>query len=365
MRILILTAIPFWHPGTEELIGELRKKGIFVEALDIFLGRKVGHNNQVIDLLPLPGIFRRIYLKLFRKRFVNKHIPKDVIVDVHFVEAHYSKYILHLPNKIICSLFGSDLYRTNSRQKKLQSYLFKRADGISLSKNMLNEFEVHFRGHSEKYFFNQYGSKRIDLVVDNLGKEINGTFNFPEGKRIVCCGYNAKKEQQHLEILKALESQYEKLSGKTHLIFPLTYGNGGVYIRKLKERLEKSKFSYTLFTQYMSDDEIAKLWSVTDICINMQTTDALSSSIKEALAARSVMLVGEWLPYQIYIDLGTKYEKVSFQNLTEILINILTNYEVFYAETADNSKIIHKFASWDHLIEKWILMYQKVEQNGQ
>ena len=35
MRILILTAIPFWHPGTNELIEELRTKGIRVDALDI------------------------------------------------------------------------------------------------------------------------------------------------------------------------------------------------------------------------------------------------------------------------------------------------------------------------------------------
>jgi len=49
MRVLILTAIPFWHPGTQELIDRLKSNSIEVEALDIFHGKKLNSQNEIVD----------------------------------------------------------------------------------------------------------------------------------------------------------------------------------------------------------------------------------------------------------------------------------------------------------------------------
>lgn len=360
MRILILTAIPFWHPGTGELIEQLRENGIEVEALDIFHGTKIDTKGRQVDLLKMKGILRKIYLKFFRKSFTRKHISTDQIIDIHFVEPLYSKYLLDLPNKIICTLFGSDLFRTTNEQKNQQAPLFERADGILLSKNMIPFFEKYFPAYTDKYILNQYGSKRIDVITSKLNDHVQPvSFRFPSDKKVVCIGYNGKKEQQHLEIIKELAKDSDLLK-KIHLVIPMTYGVKGDYADSVYNQLKKLNCSFDLIRDRLSDHEITDLWLSTDININMQTTDALASSIKEAMSAGNIMLIGEWLPYDIYREIGIVYEEVNFENLTLKLNSTIDNFDDLHASNQKNPEIISGFASWSSLIKSWIASYERI-----
>jgi glycosyltransferase involved in cell wall biosynthesis len=359
MRILILTAIPFWHPGTNELIELLRDRGIEVEALDIFHGRKINSRGEEENLVSLTGIIRRVYLKLFRKRLVKKHIAPDQLVDIHFVEPMYAKYLLDLPNKMICTLFGSDLFRTTSEQKNQQKGLFEKAVGILLSKNMQPEFGKHFPEQEAKYIFNQYGSKRIDLVIERSELKPTSSFNFPQNKKVITLGYNGKEEQQHLKIINAL-SNSKALAEQCHFVLPMTYGGSQDYIDRIENEMKLNDFSYSILTNRLSDEEMADLWLSSHICVNMQTTDALASSIKEALAAGNIMLVGEWLPYDIYSELGVVYEKTNFDNLPSRLKNSLDNFDDIRERTMKNKGLVKNFASWQVLIDKWVTSYERI-----
>lgn len=351
MRILILTAIPFWHPGTGELISELQRKGIFVEAADIFHGHLIDQEGVQHDLVKLKGILRRAYLKLFRKRITKRLIEKYDILDIHFVEPLYSKYLLNADNKIICTLFGSDLFRTSPDKKALQYPLFQKADRIILSKNMVPYFEQHFDLDESKFLYNQYGSKRLDLIAEREPNELEKPY-------YICCGYNDKREQQHLEIIEELIKLSDQTKQDVHFLFPMTYGGDNENKLAVKNKLAKSDLTYTIYEDRMNDQEIADLRLKSCITINTQTTDALASSIKEAMVAGNIMLIGEWLPYEIYRELGVYYKSINFVELATTLQMTIDQIRDERKKSIRNAPIIMNFASWENLSEKWISDYK-------
>lgn len=354
MRILILTAIPFWHPGTNELIQELRKKGVLVDALDIFHGYFLNDQNQIINLIRLPKFLRRVYLKLFRKRLLTSVQDDYDIIDIHFVEPYYAKYVLELQTKLICTLFGSDLYRTSLAQKKMQAPLFQKANGILLSQNMLEQFEKDFGRYPDKYLFCQYGSKRLDLLSDT-----EKTLSSTDTIRITL-GYNNKREQQHDLIIDAIKKLPQEWKERIELLLPMTYGDDHGNVSMIERILNDSGFKFEIFKQRLSDSEIVDLWKRSDIMINMQVTDALASSIKESMAAGNLLIVGDWLPYGIYEDLGIYLKRVNFANLDRDLLDSLQNLENELVQCKSNKNKIIEFASWGSLINVWEANYKKV-----
>ncbi|GAB5418342.1 MAG: glycosyltransferase [Crocinitomicaceae bacterium] len=366
MRIIILTAIPLWHPGTSELIEHLRNNGVKVSALDIFHGRAIDDENNTTNLIPfgLKGISARIYMKLFRKSFVRKHTKQADILDIHFVEPAYGKYIPALNKKFICTLFGSDLFRTTPESKEQQRILFDTCDGILLSKNMLEYFEKHFGAKTEKYQFNQYGSARIDSVyaaLSTLDKTKTQTkWGIPVGKKVLTIGYNGKSEQQHLKALAELNKLSDEEKSNVFLLFPMTYGGTASYRDDLQRVAENYGFDYKIVADRLSDAELSELRIISDISINTQTTDALASSVKEAFVAGDILLVGEWLPYDIYSDLGVHFLKSNFKDLASDLSNTLQDVEKLQQRCGNNADIIRKFASWNVLIDQWISDYKRL-----
>lgn len=366
MRIVILTAIPFWHPGTSELIHHLRNRGVNVTALDIFHGKGFNEQGEIVNLLPfkLTGFAAKVYLKLFRKSFAKKHTQTADILDLHFVEATYADYIPELNRKFICTLFGSDLFRTNTATKDKQRVLFEQCDGILLSKNMVPYFEEHFGNKSNKYQFNQYGSARIDGVYDGIRTlkktEVQNLWDIPNNKTVVTIGYNGKPEQQHLKVLEQLESLSESEKAELFFLFPMTYGGDQEYWNQVKEKVTSLGVQHTILRDRLSDEEIVELRIISDISINTQTTDALASSVKEAMVSGDILLVGDWLPYEIYKELGVFYLTTDFNNLALNFQNTLKDVDKLRELSSKNADIIRNFASWNVLIDRWIDDYERL-----
>ena len=370
MNIVILAPIPFWHPGTQELIDGLKTHGINVRALDIFYGKAIDENGVLHEYKPafLKGFAAKFYLRLFRKRFIRRHIKQGDIVDIHFLEPFYGRYIEEIKKKnvkLITTLFGSDLFRTNETQKKMQSPVFEMSDAIILSENMVPYFETHFPGYQGKYRFNQYGSLRID-VVNELNspenkKKFKGKYGIAADKIVVSCGYNGKKEQQHLKLLDEISRLENFDKEKLFLLMSMTYGREDLeYIGQVKSKLKETGIAHRCFEERLSDREIAEIRIISDITINTQTTDALASSIKEAMVAGDVMLVGEWLPYDIYKKLGVFYSTTSMETITGKLIDILANIDEYREKSKANREIILNFASWNVLIKDWVKVYREI-----
>mgnify|MGYP001142528313 CR=1 FL=1 len=229
----ILTPIPFWHPGTQELIDGLKQNNFEVVALDIWSFNYYDENQQIVNLVPkfFRGRLERIYKRVFRNKIIKKYINKDQIVDIQWCGHYYSKYIDLIKassRKLYATLFGSDLYRNSNENRLVQRKIFEVADKIVMGINMKEEFEVYFKGFTNKILFAQFGSKRLDLINDLIQSydqlATKKKYHIPQSKTIVTVGYNSKPEQQHIVFFDMLKKISLDVKDKIFLIIPLTYG---------------------------------------------------------------------------------------------------------------------------------------------
>jgi hypothetical protein len=88
----------------------------------------------------------------------------------------------------------------------------------------------------------------------------------------------------------------------------MTYGvPNAEYIGKLKTNLNRLNIPYYIFTKRLSENELADLRLMSDIALNIQITDAFSSSLVEHIYAGSTLVVGKWLPYSVFSKYGIRY----------------------------------------------------------
>jgi len=115
-KLNILTPIPFWHPGTQELIDGLKLSGYSVVSLDIWSFNYYNEKQEVINLIPkfFRGKLERSYKRLFRKHIIRKYIHKDQVVDIKWCGHYYSEYIEEIKRNsktILATLFGYYFYK--------------------------------------------------------------------------------------------------------------------------------------------------------------------------------------------------------------------------------------------------------------
>ncbi len=376
--IILLTPIPFWHIGTHEFIEQLQINNITVRALDIWSFNYYNEKGGISQLCPtfLKGIFSKIYIRLNRRRILKKYIKKNDTVDIHWCGYYYAQYmgtIKKQSKNVIATLFGSDIYRNTEAEKKKQTKIFKTADIIVMGQNMDEYFLKYFPQFKSKIEFGQYGSKRLSIVdeinsTDNK-KKIRNKYQIAQNKLITTIGYNAKQEQQHLLFLEKLNTLSKEDKEKLFLLLPMTYGGEEEYVKTLKHTLNSLKIEYLCIEhsvvtgdKWLTNTEMAELWIISDITVNMQTTDALSSSIKEALVAGSVVITGDWLPYKIYEEMGVFLLRKSKNNIFSTFLEVMDNYDKYKLKTLKNKEIILDFAGWDKVITTFVKRYKSSKQ---
>ena len=87
--------------------------------------------------------------------------------------------------------------------------------------------------------------------------------------------------------------------------------------------------------------------------MNIQETDAFSGSISESILAGNVVLVGDWLPYNIYKNWGVKIFKTDLNNLDSNVIDIIENFDAYVEQIQGNSNKIYNKLSWGAILPQW------------
>ena len=372
MRVNILTPIPFWHPGTQELINGLRENNIEVVCLDIWELRYFDQNNRIHNLIPsiFKGFSAKIYRNVFRRKVIKKHIHENDIVDIQWCGYYYSKYIDLIKkqsNKIIASPFGSDVLRATKEERKIQKKIFNTALAIVLGRNWADTFISYFPEAQEKLRFNQFGSARFDMINEFWSPEnkrkLRIKYQIPEHKIAVTIGYSANPLQQHLLFIDMLKQADLEIKEKLFLIVPLTYGlnkNEPYYIN-LKRTIAESGIEFLLFENHLSDMELCESKIISDITVSLQTTDTQSSSIKEAFAAKNIVMAGDWLPYEFYEELGIFIKRSNLENFYADFIEIIKNFDDYYKKSEDNSDKVGAFVSWKLIVPRFINVYKEIK----
>lgn len=184
-----------------------------------------------------------------------------------------------------------------------------------------------------------------------------------DSKVTVCIGYNGNPSQQHIAVIEQLSRLSAEEKCKLHLILPMTYSGTESYYQHVEERIKEERISYSIFKEYMNDEEMASLHSAVDIFINSQKTDGLSASVMEAMYAGAVLLNASWLDYPEYKDWGLLYETYkNFEELPDLIRKVIHGES--QVDKLENHEILKSKMSWDSTKNAWEQLLKDVAKGN-
>jgi len=303
--------------------------------------------------------------RIVRPLLINKILQKyDFdMVNFQFLYWHYIfciRTFFKIKTKVFFTIFGSDFYRAGViKRHGIYPEILKQSSGIIFTNEKTKEDFQHMYQQLKKIkkYVCRLGLPALEYIDRNRkNKEsIYTYFSLPREKTIVTVGYNLTKEQQHIKAIDAIECLKSEQKARLHVLFPLTYGGNSAYLQEIQTYLRNNAiFSYTIFTAYMGHDEISKLRLVSDVMINILKTDQFSGSMQEHLYANSVVIAGNWLPYETMLDTGIYMQGIdSVEELPEVLSEVLEHMDIFKQRCKNNAKYVAQLSSWGSVISCW------------
>ena len=322
----------------------------------------------------LGGNLSRIYNynRLWELPKAVSSFPQFDVIHTFWMEIQWgfmSKALRSKCKKIVVSVGGSDLYRSKAWEHIFQRQLISQAEWVSAENP--ETLEDFFGLYGERYRikknkvvrFGLTNLKEIDkYLYDEDGiRNTKKKYQIPQDKIVITCGHNARKQHQHIEMIKSIGKMEQGYKQQIHLLIPMTYPDGmQEYIEIVKECVASEGLTCSVLTDFMDTEEMAQYEVCTDIMIHVQTTDQMSSTMLEQMYAGKIIVAGSWLPYQSIRDAGVHFYSVDdVEKITELLTNLISAINEEKAKCRCNHQRIHDFSSWDSVGPEWIEMYQK------
>lgn len=370
------------HTLIRQLSVELKDEFLFnIDILSLF---GCYHRNQkYFDKLysvSLPSVgepIGRIRTKL--NHIFYYKVIKDIVkslqnydtINIHYLNPiyrHFIKLFRDKTPKLIVTIWGSDFYRVSNKTKNKLKKVFDLCDLITFTNDsMKNDFLSYYRDYHHKVKVCRFGLKVLDVIeevqsINNLEEfkdEFLSRYNIDSKKKIIACGYNSSPGQQHEQIIKAIQMvNTEKLQDVVFL-FPMAYGDENNRL-KIELLLEDCSFSYKVISDYLEDKEVAMLRVVSDIMINVQTTDQFSGSMQETLYAGNVLINGGWLPYDTFKDAGAFFLEIKeLSELHRKIEECIDDLDGLKLKSKNNRKVIWELSSWRKNGKEWYELYQE------
>lgn len=317
-----------------------------------------------IDFLRLPGILTISAVKRFRDavpnpsfllrgtiefvanelkglRFRRTVVEKERydIYHLHYCVPKYIRWLEYLPSdaNVVCSIWGSDLLRTAGvHAYRHQLKAFQRADVITVcSLEMKEIFLAKFgRDFAPKVHIVQFPMSRgiVDCIEScredtaaqtALRKKLGVNGN----DLLLVVGHNAFRENNQLDVIRALKALDDDLKSRIVCVFPLTYGLcKAELLAQLPDEARDAGVRCTCIDTFLPGEELALLRLCTDALIYMATSDALSHTVTETLLAGACVITGAWLPYGPYRRAGIQFDELEdFSQLPTTLQQLFTN----------------------------------------
>lgn len=254
--------------------------------------------------------------------------------------------------KVIVSLWGGDLYFIQDYVNDWRNLLFSMSDIIICGGlTMKNDFVKAFPQYANKAEPLSYGLSQFDLLKDLSDSVIKGDLSFlDEGakeKIVITIGYSGRPWQQHFYVLDAIDRLPQSIKVKLFLLLPMTYDSEGHYLSYIKYRLDEIGISYQILRERLSLVQNLSMRLVSDISIVIQKADAMSASVQEHLMAGSVLIAGDWLPYDELTENGVYFQTTSFDKLYEKIQYVISNLDEEKVKCSKNTDIMYTLRSWD------------------
>jgi hypothetical protein len=304
---------------------------------------------------------------LLHYRALLKAVPDGYdVVHVFYLSAIWGALADALAAKghrMIVSLFGSDVYRTNGILKPLQARLLKRADRItSANQDTLEAARGQYGVEPARGVIVRFGLRPLEHIdrLRAIGDRIahKRAMGIPEERIVLAAGYNASPHQHHQAIIDSLCIIPKDRRGRLFVLVPMTMGGSSDQVARVRGMLAASGFDHRIITELMTDEEVARLRLATDIMVQVQPTDQLAGAMQEHLYAGSVVITGAWLPYRVLSDAGVRFwtiaDRSGLAKELEMCMSELSDRE---AACAGNDAPIRALSSWSHTAPRWSALY--------
>ncbi len=325
------------HTATQNIpdkyIEEAKRNGIRLEY--VFRAKGMWINK-------IPKARSAYYYFCCRKRIIE--LGKFDLCQIMMVDAFVCDVIAkckRMYSKIVLTYFGSDILRMNSRMKTMQAKAIRIACLINIA-------NAHMKQEFVKLFGEEHNDKLCTIMfpVPNIERihwrEWQGT-----GKIIVMCGYNATIQQQHLAIIRAINTLPARVKKLIKLKFLMTYGDTtGEYTNNVKCALQKIQVESEVITEFMDENAMLESINHTDVFLHCLTTDGFSATMRELLCAGVVMIKGSWLKYSELENMHVHYHDVeNFEQLPQIVCGVIDHYEEERIKCKGNVEKIYEISS--------------------
>lgn len=292
---------------------------------------------------------------------------KDLSGDIANIQSVVWQYIFLLPflrkhfQKTVLSFWGSDILRVSKKVLRIEKKLFDHADVITfISDDMKEKIEEAFGSkYDQKLRKIDFGSEILDCMdalSDEHIRDFRHKYGIPDGKKCLVIGYNRNREHQHSDVIRSIIQSGTDLNNIL-IVFPWTYGRDDPGYMEEIENLVSGKYDYLFLQNDLTAEEVACLRKISDVFVQTQTTDALSSSMLETIYAEKDVITGRWLHYDELNRAGVQLHYVdSVDDVGSAIQEVLTT--PFSDQTKrHNKEIIRQMCGWETRIRDWLDLY--------
>jgi len=372
-----MTRILFVRDKTDVVVQSLTKnldlKTFDISVLDFKHGELISVNKgDTIRLLPF--MFSKIRMISYLLRFFAAFI-----YIIRFSKYHYD--VIHVLNikrenfwlfpffkrkatKFLLSVYGKStfLYRT---KRLLFTRVLKYPDYVVFTNpSMLREFSLHYKNVETSKMIISYipvvnvATKRRALNEATLN-DFCIKYNIRNDLIRISCSSTISSYDQHEKVIDALAQIKNK--HKVQLMFLLTYGGTVKMKQSIIEKIQNTlaDCNVAIVDSFLSNEELAAYRSLTDIYVNMRTSDQMAGAVVESLFEGALLLSASWLNYLTLDDIGIHYNKVpDFDRLTSCLDESIEYLPIFKSKYAfsNREKILNEF-SLERSIQRWNDIY--------
>lgn len=349
---------------------EVQDKNIYLDNLTT-LDTKVWHNK----IKGIRTLLHPFHASKELARFLNGKYYD--IIHCHWIipPIVLTRNINKHCNKLFATFWGREwdnftILRSHKRYKKELDKFVEKIDYIINSLAFKRIIAPIYPQLAEKHIEGYLGSAPLEEVYKLMEKEDKMTskekLSIPSEKMVVLIGYSGKELHQHIPIIEELAKR-DELKRKIHLLAPMTRGAKKDYCDRVYGALEKSGYTYTLLRErFLSNEEIARLRTATDITLQLSTTDGFSRSIVECICAKSVLIYGNWLAYDDHMANNNLigHPVGTIKDGIDKVAEIVDNIELFNDELEQNHINGKAKNLWSECIKDWVNAYRNTKQDA-
>ena len=344
------------------MVDQLQARGVQADVFDI-------------DTVSLPSLAARISGRFpalgavattaMMKSGLRRHGSDYDAVNIHFVSPVYrplAVWLKTLGRRLIASIWGSDFLRASPADLATLHQTLSIADIVTTNNPEVGrKLTAAFPELEPKIRVIPFGMRSLDVIRDLQASETNAEtrelLGAPPDKAIVVIGYNASHQQQHGLMVDGLAALHVEEKSRIHVIAPMTYPDDGPYQADIEARLAEAGLSHDVWRGKRDIEDVCRLRIASDYALNMQTTDSLSASIQEHILTGTRMVVGAWLPYGLFEEMGVPILRVqNAADITQAMRDCGLSRK--QDECPAYAEGVYQRSSWTTSVGRWMSLFE-------